>query len=137
VQTQVLEGRRAEYGGQIVSTASRRLEARFGRGFGEKTLRRMIQFVEAQLSILRKSGELTPDLVMRDPYMLNFLGLADTYSEKDLEAAILREIERFLLELDLASLASSDLPSPPFVVWSPERGLPHAGALVAPTNPTP
>jgi hypothetical protein len=31
--------------------------------------------------------------------MLDFLGLADTYSEKDLESAILREIERFLLEL--------------------------------------
>ncbi len=31
--------------------------------------------------------------------MLDFLQLADTYSEKDLESAILREIERFLLEL--------------------------------------
>lgn len=31
--------------------------------------------------------------------MLNFLGLADTYSEQDLESAILREIEQFLLEL--------------------------------------
>lgn len=31
--------------------------------------------------------------------MLDFLELADTYSEKDLESAILREIERFLLEL--------------------------------------
>jgi hypothetical protein len=42
---------------------------------------------------------LTPALVFRDPYMLDFLELADTYSEKDLESAILREIERFLLEL--------------------------------------
>ena len=31
--------------------------------------------------------------------MLDFLGLRDTYSEKDLESALLREIERFLLEL--------------------------------------
>jgi hypothetical protein len=30
---------------------------------------------------------------------LNFLGLADIYNEKDLEAAILREIEKFILEL--------------------------------------
>jgi YhcG PDDEXK nuclease domain len=37
--------------------------------------------------------------VFRDPYFLNFLGLADTYSEHDLEVAILRELERFLLEL--------------------------------------
>src|SRR5947209_16307157 len=42
---------------------------------------------------------MSPDLVFRDPYLLNFLGLADTYSEKDLEAAILREMERFILEL--------------------------------------
>lgn len=31
--------------------------------------------------------------------MLDFLGLRDTYSERDLESALLREIERFLLEL--------------------------------------
>jgi predicted nuclease of restriction endonuclease-like (RecB) superfamily len=36
---------------------------------------------------------MTPDLVFRDPYLLNFLGLADTYSERNLEIAILREIE--------------------------------------------
>jgi predicted nuclease of restriction endonuclease-like (RecB) superfamily len=35
----------------------------------------------------------------RDPYLLDFLGLQDTYSERDLEAAILQELERFLLEL--------------------------------------
>ena len=42
---------------------------------------------------------MTPDLVFRDPYLLDFLGLEDTYSERDLEAAILWELERFLLEL--------------------------------------
>jgi predicted nuclease of restriction endonuclease-like (RecB) superfamily len=39
------------------------------------------------------------DLVFRDPYFLDFLGLKDTYSEKDLEAAILRELETLILEL--------------------------------------
>ncbi len=38
-------------------------------------------------------------LVFRDPYMLDFLGLPHDYSERDLEDAILREMERFLLEL--------------------------------------
>jgi hypothetical protein len=38
-------------------------------------------------------------LVFRDPYVLDFLGLKDTYAEKDLEAAIIREIESFILEL--------------------------------------
>ena len=38
-------------------------------------------------------------MVFRDPYFLDFLGLKDAYSEKDLEAAILREMEQFILEL--------------------------------------
>jgi len=38
-------------------------------------------------------------LVFRDPYILDFLGLKDSYSEKEVEAAILRELESFLLEL--------------------------------------
>ncbi|MBI3302352.1 MAG: DUF1016 domain-containing protein, partial [Deltaproteobacteria bacterium] len=52
-----------------------------------------------ELAALREEDRLTPDLVFRDPYILDFLGLKDTYSEKDLEAAILRELERFLIEL--------------------------------------
>lgn len=51
------------------------------------------------LEALRSEDQMTPDLVFRDPYLLNFLGLSDTYSERDLETAILREIEQFLLEL--------------------------------------
>ncbi|HUZ60664.1 MAG TPA: PDDEXK nuclease domain-containing protein [Hanamia sp.] len=35
----------------------------------------------------------------KDPYFLDFLGLKDTYLEKDLEEAILRELEAFILEL--------------------------------------
>jgi predicted nuclease of restriction endonuclease-like (RecB) superfamily len=52
-----------------------------------------------ELEALRQEDTLTPDLVFRDPYFLDFLGLADTYSEKDLEAAILREVQQFILEL--------------------------------------
>lgn len=55
--------------------------------------------VEQELAALREEDRLTPDLVFRDPYVLDFLGLQDTYSERDLEDALLREIERFLLEL--------------------------------------
>ena len=57
------------------------------------------QLIRQELDTLRAGQELTPDLVLQDPYLLDFLGLKDTYSEKDLEAALLREIERFLLEL--------------------------------------
>jgi len=42
---------------------------------------------------------LTRGEIWKDPYILDFLGLADTYSERDLEEAIIRNIERFLLEL--------------------------------------
>lgn len=55
--------------------------------------------VKAEISHLRSGGQMTPDLVFRDPYMLDFLGLPQDYSERDLEHAILREMERFLLEL--------------------------------------
>lgn len=52
-----------------------------------------------ELAALREEDKLTPDLVFRDPYVLDFLGLRNTYAEKDLEAAILREMEAFILEL--------------------------------------
>jgi predicted nuclease of restriction endonuclease-like (RecB) superfamily len=55
--------------------------------------------IRREIAALRENGELTPSLVFQDPYMLDFLELRDTYSEKDLESALLREIERFLLEL--------------------------------------
>jgi predicted nuclease of restriction endonuclease-like (RecB) superfamily len=55
--------------------------------------------IDADIKALRESDQLTPDLVFRDPYLLDFLGLHDEYSEADLESAIIREMERFLLEL--------------------------------------
>lgn len=55
--------------------------------------------IRHDLQLLHEADKLTPDLVFRDPYVLDFLGLKDVYSERDLEAAILRELERFLLEL--------------------------------------
>jgi len=57
------------------------------------------ELIRQELTALAEADRLTPDLVFRDPYFLDFLGLADSYSERDLESAILRDIERFLLEL--------------------------------------
>ena len=171
IRRNVLAEKRAEYGERIVSALGKKLDSEFGRGFAEKNLRRMVQFVEVfpdrkivvslmrqltwthfvaliplkdplqrdfyaqmcrverwsvrdlrsridsmlfertaiskkpaalietELTALREADRLTPDLVFRDPYMLDFLGLRDTFSEKDLETAILREIESVLLEL--------------------------------------
>ena len=55
--------------------------------------------IRHELESLRNKDHLTPDLVFKDPYFLDFLGLRDRYLEKDLEDAILRELEQFLLEL--------------------------------------
>ena len=55
--------------------------------------------IAQELAALRDTQRMTPALLMRDPYVLDFLGLQDTWAEGDLEAAILREMEAFLLEL--------------------------------------
>lgn len=176
---EVLKGKRAEYGEQIVSTLSRQLIQEYGSGFSAKHLRHMIRFAEVfpddqivstlwrqlgwshfkeimyldkplqrdfyaemcrlerwsvrtlrqkiagllyertaisrksesvirhELDTLRSRDQVTPDLVFKDPYILDFLGLKDRYLEKDIEDAILREMESFILELgaDFAFLA--------------------------------
>lgn len=171
INREILKGERAEYGARIVSELGRKLEAEYGRGFSEKSLRHMIRFAETfpdakilssllrqlswthfialiyitdplkrdfyaemcrverwstrvlqkkidsmlfertalsskpeelakmEIEQLRSEDKLTPDLVFRDPYFLDFLGLKGAYQEKDLETAILREMEAFILEL--------------------------------------
>jgi predicted nuclease of restriction endonuclease-like (RecB) superfamily len=54
--------------------------------------------ISAEIGKLR-DGQMSPDTVFRDPYLLDLLGLKGAYSERDLESAILREIEGVLLEL--------------------------------------
>jgi predicted nuclease of restriction endonuclease-like (RecB) superfamily len=184
IRTEILKEKRAEYGAEIVVMLSRQLTLEFGDGFGDKNLRRMIQFAEAfpderivvtlsrqlgwshfiallplrkhlqrdfyaemcrleqwsvrtlrrkiggmlyertalskkpaklaelELKQLREEDKLTPDLVFRDPYFFDFLGLKGAYSEKDLETAILRDLQEFLVELgsDFAFLARRSLP---------------------------
>jgi predicted nuclease of restriction endonuclease-like (RecB) superfamily len=55
--------------------------------------------IRADLDALRDEDRLTPDLVFRDPYVLDFLRLPADFQEADLEQAILRELESVLLEL--------------------------------------
>ena len=170
VRKEILSDQRAEYGQGIVATVSRQLTSIYGKGFSDKSLRRMIQFgevfpdeksvttllrqlswthftflipikdplkrdfyaemcriekwnvrtldkkinsmlfertalskkpeslIDAEIALLRKEDQLSPDLVFRDPYILEFLKLDDRYVEKDLEDAIMRELEQFLLE---------------------------------------
>lgn len=55
--------------------------------------------IAQELATLRDAQRMSPSLVMRDPYILDFLSLRDTWQETDLESAIIREMESFLLEL--------------------------------------
>ena len=140
IHTQVLEGRRADYGEEVVPTLARDLVKEYGSSFSVKNLRRMVQFAVTfpdepiVVSLIRQLSwthfialiplkdphqrdyyaqmasterwsvrtlreRIDSMLVMRDPYILDFLGLRDTWQEGDLESAIIREMEAFLLEL--------------------------------------
>lgn len=79
----------------------RMLRERKGSMLFERTAlsRQPDELIASELASLRDTGELTPALLLKDPYVLDFLGLQDRYLEKDLEDAILRELEHFLLEL--------------------------------------
>jgi len=55
--------------------------------------------IQSEVDALRKEDKLSPELIFRDPYFLDFLNLNDHYFEKDLEDAIMRELEQFLLEI--------------------------------------
>lgn len=55
--------------------------------------------IARELATMRDAQRISPSLVMREPYILDFLGLRDTWQDGDLEAAIIREMESFLLEL--------------------------------------
>jgi predicted nuclease of restriction endonuclease-like (RecB) superfamily len=71
-------------------------------GLGKRELRQMIArkafertaIADTQLS----SDSPVPHNTFKDPYLFDFLGLRDDYLENDLEAAILRELESFILE---------------------------------------
>jgi hypothetical protein len=52
-----------------------------------------------EIAKMREQDQISTDLVFRDPYLLDFLGLQGAYSERDLEAVILAGMERFLLEM--------------------------------------
>ena len=171
INEEVLENQRAEYGKQIVSTLSTQLTEEYGKGFNEKSLRRMMQFAElfpdfqivaplarqlswshflilfpikdpllrefyltmsvserwtkrtlrnkidsmlyertaisskpeevikTELANLRDNEILSPDLVFKSPYFLEFTGLKGVYSEKSLEDSLLVHLEHFILEL--------------------------------------
>lgn len=55
--------------------------------------------IRQELALLQEKDDIAPALVLKDPYVLDFLGLTNRFLERDLEDAILRELETFLPEL--------------------------------------
>lgn len=89
--------------------SSRQLQERINSQLFERTAisKKPDETIRNDLQALRDEGRLSADLAFRDPYLLDFLGLADTYSEKDLESAIVSELQRFIIEMgsDFAFMA--------------------------------
>lgn len=57
------------------------------------------EVIKTELANLRNNEILSPDLVFKSPYFLEFTGLKGVYSEKSLEDSLLVHIEHFILEL--------------------------------------
>jgi predicted nuclease of restriction endonuclease-like (RecB) superfamily len=57
------------------------------------------EFIKMELKQMQSTNSLTPDAVFRSSYFLDTLGLVDTYSEKDLEDAILLNLQFFIKEM--------------------------------------
>ncbi|RLB89333.1 MAG: DUF1016 domain-containing protein [Deltaproteobacteria bacterium] len=78
----------------------RQLDRQINSQFYERTA-----LAKNKMAMLKKGGKalpqdiVTPEEEIKDPYVLEFLGLKDEYSETDLEDALIRHLETFLLEL--------------------------------------
>jgi len=55
--------------------------------------------IKQALVELKDKERINPDLFFKNSYILDFLGLSNTYNEKDLENALVSNIEQFILEL--------------------------------------
>ena len=94
---------------KIEKWSSRQLQDRIQSMLYERTAisRKPEQTIKNDLEQLKTEQKLSPELVFRDPYFLDFLGLADSYSERDLETSILAELQHFIIEMgsDFAFMA--------------------------------
>ncbi|MBP5541910.1 MAG: DUF1016 family protein [Bacteroidales bacterium] len=81
--------------------SKRTLEAKIDGMLFERTAiaTRPDELIRQELSSLRDNSEMSPDLVFKSPYFLEFTGLKGMYSEKDLEDSLVAHLEQFILEL--------------------------------------
>jgi len=83
-------------GGWTVRQLARQIDSQF---FERTALSRNKAAMLKKGQIARLDDAVTADEEVKDPLVLEFLGLKDEYSENDLEEALIRHIEHFLLEL--------------------------------------
>ena len=112
---------------------TRTLEKKIGSMLFERTAlsKKPDQLIRQELDALRAEDKLTPDLVFRDPYVLDFLRLHDSYAEQDIEAAILREMESFILELGVGFCFVARQKRSMMPCGSPGRGWRPGGLTMA------
>ena len=58
-----------------------------------------IEIIREELAIIRNDKQISPDVVFKSPYFLEFTGLKEGYTEENLENTLINHIEKFLLEL--------------------------------------
>ncbi|MCQ2318540.1 MAG: PDDEXK nuclease domain-containing protein [Bacteroidales bacterium] len=80
---------------------SRTLEAKIDSKLFERTAisRKPEEIIKQELTQLKEDNVLQPDLVFRSSYFLDMLGLSDVFSEKDLESAIVSQMQDFICEM--------------------------------------
>lgn len=57
------------------------------------------ELIKQELTQLRDDNVMSPDLVFKSPYFLEFTGLKGMYSEKTLEDCLVAHLEQFIIEL--------------------------------------
>jgi predicted nuclease of restriction endonuclease-like (RecB) superfamily len=78
----------------------RQLDRQISSQFYERTALSRNKAAMLKKSSKAEPGDLfTPEEEIKDPFVLEFLGLKDEYSESDLEEALILHLEAFLLEL--------------------------------------
>jgi predicted nuclease of restriction endonuclease-like (RecB) superfamily len=78
----------------------RQLDRQIGSQFYERTaLSRNKAAMLRKGSKARPEDAVSPEEEIKDPFVLEFLGLRDEYSESELEESLIRQLENFLLEL--------------------------------------
>ena len=59
------------------------------------------ELIKSELANLRDNDVMTPDMVFKSPYFLEFTGLKGMYSEKSLEDSLVAHLEQFIMELGI------------------------------------